>query len=94
MPSLNFDTLSCVYSVLFFVGLGYAVFVAITGGLSQIDLPDVDIDVPQINLPGEVDIPGAGIHIGGPEVPAAGLDAIKPFLIPVRAVIALIPTLM
>lgn len=75
MPSLNFDTLSCVYSVLFFVGLGYAVFVAITGGLSQIDLPDIDVDVPQINLPGDVDIPGAGVHIGGPEVPAAGLDA-------------------
>lgn len=75
MPGLNFDTLSCVYSVLFFVGLGYAVFVAITGGLSQVDLPDVDIDVPQINLPGDVDIPGAGIHIGGPEIPGAGLDA-------------------
>lgn len=75
MPELNVDTLNCVYFGLFFVGLGYAIFIAITGGLSDIDLPDVDIDVPQIDLPGDVDIPGAGIHIGGPDVPSAGIDA-------------------
>jgi len=75
MPEVGFDTLNCVYFALFFIGLGYALFVAITGGLSDVDMPDVDIDVPQINLPGDVDIPGAGVHIGGPELPAGGLDA-------------------
>jgi hypothetical protein len=71
---LSFDTLNCAYFALFFVGLGYAIFIVITGGLSDIDLPDVDIDVPQIDLPGDVDIPGADIHIGAADV-AGGIDA-------------------
>jgi membrane protein implicated in regulation of membrane protease activity len=75
MPSLNVDTLSCVYFAMFLLGVGYALFIVITGGLTNIDMPNVDIDVPQIDLPGDVDIPGAGIHIGGPEIPAAGFDA-------------------
>lgn len=75
MPDLNMETLSCVYLALFFIGVGYALFIVITGGLSSIDMPDIDIDVPQIDLPGDVDIPGAGLHIGGPDVPAAGIDA-------------------
>jgi membrane protein implicated in regulation of membrane protease activity len=60
--------------VLFFFGFGYAIFIAITGGLSDIDMPDVDIDIPQVDLPGDVDIPGADIHIGHADVPA-GIDA-------------------
>ena len=70
----NLDTLNCVYLILFFIGVGYAIFILITGGLSDIDLPNVDIDVPQVDLPGGVDVPGADIHIGGPDVPAGGLD--------------------
>lgn len=73
MPS--FDTLNCVYFSLFFIGVGYAIFIVITGGLSDIDMPDVDIDVPHIDLPGDVDIPGADIHIGGPEFAAGGIDS-------------------
>ena len=73
MPDLSIDTLNCVYFALFLVGLGYALFVVITGGLSDISMPDVDIDVPQIDLPGDVDIPGADIHIGGADV--GGIDA-------------------
>jgi len=75
MPELNMGTLSCVYSVLFFLGLGYAIFITITGGLADIDMPDVDIDVPQIDLPGDVDIPGADIHVGGGEGFSGGIDA-------------------
>ncbi len=75
MPELNLDTLNCIYFALFFVGVGYAIFIVITGGLSQIDMPDVDIDIPQVDLPGDVDIPGAGIHIGGPDIAAGGIDA-------------------
>ena len=69
------STLNCVYFALFFIGLGYAIFIAITGGLSDIDMPNVDVDVPQIDLPGDVDIPGADIHIGGADVAAGGIDA-------------------
>lgn len=75
MPEVNLDTLNCIYFALFFVGVGYAIFIVITGGLSDIDLPNVDIDVPQVNLPGDVDIPGADIHIGGPDLPAGGIEA-------------------
>lgn len=74
MLDISLDTLNCVYFALFFVGVGYALFIVVTGGLSDIDLPDVDIDIPQIDLPGDVDIPGADIHIdaGGA---AGGIDA-------------------
>jgi membrane protein implicated in regulation of membrane protease activity len=75
MPEVSLDALNCVYFALFFVGVGYALFVVITGGLSDIDMPDVDIDIPQIGLPGDVDIPGGGIQISGGEVPAGGIDA-------------------
>ena len=60
MLESNLSTLNCVYFALFFVGVGYALFIVITGGLSDIDMPDVDIDIPQIDLPGDVDIPGGG----------------------------------
>ena len=75
MPAVSVDTLNCVYFALFFVGVGYALFIVITGGLADIDMPDVDIDVPQIDLPGDVDIPGAGIHIGSAELGTGGIDA-------------------
>lgn len=71
----SLTTLNCVYFALFFVGLGYAIFIAVTGGLSDIDMPDVDIDVPQIDLPGDVDVPGVDIQIGGADIAAGGLDA-------------------
>jgi membrane-bound ClpP family serine protease len=38
-------------------------------------MPDVDIDIPHIGLPGDVDIPGADISIGGADIPAGGFDA-------------------
>jgi membrane protein implicated in regulation of membrane protease activity len=71
----SLTTLNCVYFALFFVGVGYAIFIAVTGGLSDIDMPNVDVDIPQIDLPGDVDIPGADIHIGGADIAAGGIDA-------------------
>jgi membrane protein implicated in regulation of membrane protease activity len=61
---VNASTLNCIYFGLFILGVGYAIFILVTGGLSDIDVPQVDVD-----------IPGADIHIGGPDIPAAGLDA-------------------
>lgn len=58
------STLSCVYTFLLFIGVAYAAFIVITGGLSDIDMPDVDIDVPTIDLPGDIDVAGTDIHIG------------------------------
>jgi membrane protein implicated in regulation of membrane protease activity len=62
MPSLNLDTLNCVYLSLFFIGVGYALFVAITGGISGGD-------------GAEIDLPGGDIDVGDIDVPAGGLDA-------------------
>ncbi len=84
---ISLSNLSCVYFVLFLVGLGYALFVVITGGLSSIDLPDVDIDIPQIDLPGDVDIPGADIHVGdlgstgGIDAPDVALSPLSPITV-------------
>jgi len=64
VPSLSFDSLNCIYLTLFFIGVGYALFVVVSGGLSSADMPDVDID-----------IPGTEIDIVGADVPAGGLDA-------------------
>jgi membrane protein implicated in regulation of membrane protease activity len=75
MPELSLETLNCVYLGLFFLGLGYAIVIVITGGLSSIDMPDVNVDVPQIDLPGDVDIPGASVDISGASGPVGGIDA-------------------
>lgn len=72
---MGLDTLNCVYFSLFLIGVGYALFIVISGGLSDISMPDVDVDIPQIDLPGDVDIPGADISISAGEGPAGGIDA-------------------
>lgn len=61
-------TVNCVYMALLTVGILYALMIVISGGLSQIDLPDVDIDVPHIDLPGDIDIPDIHVDIGHAEV--------------------------
>ena len=49
--------LNCVYFFLFALGVGYALIAAVMGGLSQIDVPGVDVDLPGVDLhPGEPDI--------------------------------------
>jgi membrane protein implicated in regulation of membrane protease activity len=75
MPQIDVNTLNCVYFALFFVGVGYAIFIVITGGLSHIDMPDVHVDIPHVDLPGDVDIPGGHVDIGGPDLPVHGIDA-------------------
>ena len=64
----NLGTINCVYMALLTVGFLYALMIVIGGGLSDIDLPDVDIDVPHIDLPGDVDIPDLHVDIGHADV--------------------------
>ena len=64
----NLGTINCVYMALLTVGFLYALMIVIGGGLSEIDLPDVDIDLPHIDLPGDVDIPDVHVDIGHAEV--------------------------
>lgn len=50
-------TLNCIYFVLFAVGVGYAIIAGLMGGISQIDVPGIDLDIPGVELnPGEPDI--------------------------------------
>jgi len=64
----NLGTINCVYMALLTVGFLYALMIVIGGGLSEIDLPDVDIDLPHIDLPGDVDIPDVHVDIGHADV--------------------------
>jgi membrane protein implicated in regulation of membrane protease activity len=61
-------TINCVYMALLTVGFLYALMIVIGGGLSHIDLPDVGIDVPHIDLPGDVDIPDVHVDISSADV--------------------------
>jgi len=61
-------TINCVYMALLTVGFLYALMIVIGGGLSNIDLPDIDIDVPHIDLPGDVDIPDVHVDISAGDV--------------------------
>jgi hypothetical protein len=56
---IGFSTLNCIYFALLGVGVIYAVIILITGGLHEVDVPGLDIDI------GDVDI--GGHHL--PEVP-------------------------
>lgn len=83
---VGFGTLNCVYFFLFALGVVYAIVAAVMGGLSHIDLPDADIDIPGIDLhPGEPDI-----HLEIPFVhdvshdvdhPEVGLSPLSPITI-------------
>ena len=56
---IGFSTLNCIYFALLGVGIIYALIILITGGLHEVDVPGLDIDI------GDVDI--GGHHL--PEVP-------------------------
>jgi membrane protein implicated in regulation of membrane protease activity len=64
----SLGTVNCVYMALLTVGFLYALMIVIGGGLSNIDLPDVDIDVPHFDLPGDVDIPDIHLEVGHTDV--------------------------
>lgn len=56
--------LNCFYLFLLMLGVFYALFLLITGGLHSIHLPSVDVDLGGAHLPGtaHVDIGGAAGH--------------------------------
>jgi membrane protein implicated in regulation of membrane protease activity len=58
-----FSTLNCVYFILLLLGVIWTAIVLIGGAVSSIDLPDMDIDVPAVDLPGDVDIPSIDFHV-------------------------------
>jgi membrane protein implicated in regulation of membrane protease activity len=83
---VGLSTLNCIYFFLFALGVGYAIVAAVMGGLSQVDIPGVDIDVPGIDLhPGEPDIhlelPFAHDVAHDVDHPEVGLSPLSPITI-------------
>lgn len=59
----SFGTINCVYFFMLLAGVVWAALVLIGGAVASVDLPDVDIDVPAVDLPGDVDIPNIDFHV-------------------------------
>lgn len=56
-------TLNCVFFFMLLAGVIWTAIVLIGGAVAGVDLPDVDLDVPAMDLPGDVDIPSIDFHI-------------------------------
>jgi membrane protein implicated in regulation of membrane protease activity len=59
----SLTTLNCVFLFLLLAGVIWTVIVLIGGAVAGVDLPNVDIDVPGVDLPGSVDIPNIDFHV-------------------------------
>ena len=58
-----FSTLNCVFFFLLLGGIIWTAMVMIGGAVSGVDMPDLDIDVPAVDLPGDVGIPNIDFHV-------------------------------
>lgn len=73
------SALNCIYFGLFFVGVGFAIYVAISGGLGGGgDVPTGDVDIPQVDLPGGADMGGADLPAGGLDSPDVNVSPLSP----------------
>ena len=59
----SLTTLNCVFLFLLLAGVIWTLIVLIGGAVSGVDLPNIDIDVPGVDLPGTVDIPNIDFHV-------------------------------
>jgi len=59
-------TLNCVFFLMLMGGILWTAIVLIGGAIAGVDLPDMDIDVPGVDLPGHVDIPNIDLHVDHP----------------------------
>lgn len=57
------STINCVYFFLLSAGIVWTAFALLGGALAHVDLPDVDVDMPDIDLPGDVDVPHIDFHV-------------------------------
>jgi membrane protein implicated in regulation of membrane protease activity len=58
-----FSTLNCVYFLMLLAGIIWAALVLIGGAVAGADLPDLDLDVSSLDLPGDVDLSGIDFHV-------------------------------
>jgi membrane protein implicated in regulation of membrane protease activity len=59
----SFSTLNCVYFLMLMAGIIWTAIVLIGGAVSSVDVPDIDVDVPAVDLPGDIDIPSIDFHV-------------------------------
>ncbi|MEE8389499.1 MAG: NfeD family protein [Anaerolineae bacterium] len=72
-------TLNCVYFFLFALGVGYALIAAVTGGLSHIDIPGIDLHPGEADI--HLDIPFVHDISQDVDYPEIGLSPLSPITI-------------
>jgi hypothetical protein len=80
----SFSTLNCVYFILLMLGVLWTAVVMIGGAVSSVDVPDVDIDVPAVDVPGDVDIPSIDFSVDSApsfDQGSVGVSALSPITI-------------
>jgi hypothetical protein len=81
----GFSTLNCIYFALLGVGVIYALIILITGGLHEIDVPGLDIDVGDIDIGGH-HLPEVPVHLDLDHAPSfdhgdVGVPSLSPITI-------------
>jgi len=67
--AVGFSTLHCIYFALLGVGIIYALIILITGGLHEVDVPGLDIDVGDIDIGGH-HLPEVPVHVDFDHAPS------------------------
>ena len=81
----GFSVLNCIYLSLVIVGVLYGLFLLIAGGLHEISLPDIDLDIGDVDL-GGLHLPDMPIHLDIDSVPSfdhgeVGVPSLSPVTI-------------
>ena len=66
---VGFSTLHCIYFALLGVGIIYALIILITGGLHEVDVPGLDIDIGDVDISGH-HLPEVPVHIDFDHAPS------------------------
>jgi len=82
---VGFSTLNCIYFALLGIGIIYAVIILITGGLHEIDVPGLDIDIGDIDIGGH-HLPEIPVHLDLDHAPSfdhgdVGVPSLSPITI-------------
>ena len=82
---VGFSTLNCIYFALLGIGVIYALIILITGGLHDIDVPGLDIDIGELDIGGH-HLPEVPVHLDLDHAPSfdhgdVGVPSLSPITI-------------
>ena len=82
---VSFSTLHCIYFALLGIGIIYALIILITGGLHEVDVPGLDIDIGDIDIGGH-HLPEIPVHLDLDHAPSfdhgdVGVPSLSPITI-------------